>query len=538
MFNLANKLQTGTAFDLECAAPSDNITYNYNNDWLTPMFRAGALVKLHRRIHELPAPDCDHGMKNSRGLMPLGLKAIKYMMSKGMLIDIDHMSQKAVDDTPYSKPDLAPERAMDDALDLALKYRYPVNSGHNGLRGFRDGRDPHEYETSERQLRAVDYCIIGHLHGMAGVGSAGLDASQWLKMYKHVVAAMGAETDVDIVAAFGTDTNGLAKGMPPRPGSDVHDLYGPDFPMSQTGDKSWNYDVVGVAHYGMLWDFLQDVRSLDGGTDMVNDHFMYGSDYFYHTWKIAEARAAAIRNGTVNVMSGRERSKIKQTCKNRTRPQPILTTVISRVPQGWKKSLKGNRRPPQKEAKNTKQVKSTIRIKSIARYPGLIGIYKKGKSGKGFGGSVKEDCIHFDPKETTVKNVNGRWKIVQGSHWLFDFAGNHPEAVRAHQIITHYGMNKVCYVGRPHPSMTYLLIGDVAPHGAYAGEDCLPFNPRELSVRHEDGQWLIAQGRESLLGFGSERDEARRALRLIKKYHFTRQCFVGRPEPSFSYFRR
>jgi hypothetical protein len=51
----------------------------------------------------------------------------------------------------------------------------------------------------------------------------------------------------------------------------------------------------GVAHYGMLWDFLQDVRLLPGGADMVDNHFMYGADYLFHTWQIAETQSPKVR---------------------------------------------------------------------------------------------------------------------------------------------------------------------------------------------------------------------------------------------------
>lgn len=31
--------------------------------------------------------------------------------------------------------------------------------------------------------------------------------------------------------------------------------------MSSSGTKSWNYNTNGVAHYGMLRDFMMDVRT-------------------------------------------------------------------------------------------------------------------------------------------------------------------------------------------------------------------------------------------------------------------------------------
>jgi hypothetical protein len=44
----------------------------------------------------------------------------------------------------------------------------------------------------------------------------------------------------------------------------------------------------------MLWDFLEDVKSLPGGGGMVA-RFMTGADYFYRTWKIAEAKSITVK---------------------------------------------------------------------------------------------------------------------------------------------------------------------------------------------------------------------------------------------------
>ncbi len=276
LFNVANVMESGHRYDLVCADPSDHIAYRYSNEDLSDATNAVQLAKLGKYVDHIKLPNCPIGAgeKNNRPLTTLGQQVLVDMMRQGMLIDIDHMDQ----------------RTTDQALALAQRYYYPVNSGHNGLRGVSLGND--DYVSSERQLTAAQYRIIGGLHGMAGVGSAKLDARQWLQLYKRVIAAMGGG---GIDGGFGTDFNGLEFGMPPRRGS--HVVYTRDFPASRSGTHTWDYNRDGVAHYGMLWDFLQDVRTLPGGADMVDKHFMYGADYFYQTWKIVEARAAAIRSG-------------------------------------------------------------------------------------------------------------------------------------------------------------------------------------------------------------------------------------------------
>lgn len=70
-------------------------------------------------------------------------------------------------------------------------------------------------------------------------------------------------------------------------------------------------------------------------------------------------------------------------------------------------------------------------------------------------GSIKEDCVSFNPDKIQVKYIKGRWKIVEGSHWIMDFGLKSKEAAQALQIIKKYRYDQICYVGRPKPSMTY-----------------------------------------------------------------------------------
>ncbi|MCK4418670.1 hypothetical protein KAV79_02580, partial [Candidatus Aerophobetes bacterium] len=132
----------------------------------------------------------------------------------------------------------------------------------------------------------------------------------------------------------------------------------------------------------------------------------------------------------------------------------------------------------------------------------------------------------------------GRWKIVDGSHLMFDFGNKRNEAERALQVIKHYRMNQSCFVGRPDPSFQYLLVSGRAPIGSFEGEDCVSFNPNTAEVRYINGRWKIVDGSHWVFDFGNKESEARQALAIIKKYGFRFSCFVGRPDPSFKYLRR
>lgn len=153
-------------------------------------------------------------------------------------------------------------------------------------------------------------------------------------------------------------------------------------------------------------------------------------------------------------------------------------------------------------------------------------------------GGAKEDCLQFSPANATVANKNGRWKIVDGNHWMFDFGTNKIEAVQALQIIKYYKLNQTCFVGRPDPSFSYLLVNGKAPQGAMAGEDCIAFNPNTIEVKMVQGRWKIVDGSHWVFDFGGNRSEAEESFQIIKKYGFSKSCYVGRPDPSFTYLRK
>jgi hypothetical protein len=78
-------------------------------------------------------------------------------------------------------------------------------------------------------------------------------------------------------------------------------LYDDNFPRSSAGTRFWDYNdqsnngkYGGVAHYGMIYDFLKDVSTLPApggypktGAQVVNN-LMQGADYFLQTGKKCE----------------------------------------------------------------------------------------------------------------------------------------------------------------------------------------------------------------------------------------------------------
>jgi len=389
LFNFSTFREEGHYWNLGCAPQplpgnqfSEVINYRFGslNKFLPPLLDVAA-PKLGMTWALLPGyPNC--GQTNQQGLTAQGVFAINWMMHKGMFIDVDHMS----------------DNSRSQAISIAESVSrngitgYPLNSGHNGLRGFIPDSDgisadpPGPNQINERSTSFSQYRQIAQLHGMVGIGSDSLNAYQWVNMYRHVLAAMGngAGSSTGAIGAFGTDLNGLAKGMPPnvaqnntvanpqylkcvkgfqcaasadntvrRPGQPVTNAcaanaqasclkqfpatlvecvsncghprveYTNAFPMSALGTSlgiySWDYNVVGVAHYGMLADFLQDASKAPApgtpsgvkyvsamgppvpltGVNLINNNFMFGADYFLQTWKRVEALSNRLLNVSV-----------------------------------------------------------------------------------------------------------------------------------------------------------------------------------------------------------------------------------------------
>lgn len=154
-----------------------------------------------------------------------------------------------------------------------------------------------------------------------------------------------------------------------------------------------------------------------------------------------------------------------------------------------------------------------------------------------------EDCVSYNYKTAQVKKIGNDWKIVDGNHWMFSFGNKVGEASRALQIIKAYKMGHSCFVGRPDPSMEYQLTArsQRAPSGnRLRGEDCIAFNNSNVKVKYFQAQntYKIVDGNMWMLDFGRNRQEAMLALRAIKKHRFNQQCFVGRPQASFKYWKR
>ena len=247
--------------------------------------------------------------RSPNGLTGLGEFALKAMMKRGMIVDIDHMSNRSVE-TALGVAEAVPGGG------------YPLVSGHSAIRDRNSPDFSAENSRSRSQLQR-----LGCLQGMFGLGTDGAEAYTWARQYLDAFTEMGKPTalcpDKSALGpgrvAFGTDTNSLVSSPRPtifdvKPGTAPRftDIYNPSNPAndnpqlpvqsrSTTGSRTWDYNFDGVAHYGMYADFVKDIRTAPAtplmtktGKDLVDNHLLRSADYFFRMWQKIESQKSNV----------------------------------------------------------------------------------------------------------------------------------------------------------------------------------------------------------------------------------------------------
>lgn len=289
-FNIANKYNTGSAFVPEVVSSSTGIEYKLQSPFTAirqnaaaglAMFISGPVLppaimpdNPSNYPTYIPLPLSGQGDRNSMGLTSKGGIAIRYMMQKGMLIDIDHMS----------------ERSVSAVLDMATLYNYPVNSGHNGFRGMTGvNKATNENGRTDAQVQK-----IYSLGGMMGIGHGG-HSTNFVNCYRYGLTLSGGQP-----FAIGTDVNGLF----PLPAPPMQAPFGPFNPMERitygpsitkciTGVKIWDFNEEGMAHYGLLPDYIESCRKV-GMTTAEQNAFFSSAERFAQMWEKCNASKANI----------------------------------------------------------------------------------------------------------------------------------------------------------------------------------------------------------------------------------------------------
>lgn len=196
----------------------------------------------------LPLYPADRNQCNARGLTELGRYAIQKMMEKRMIIEVDHLELS-------NKADVI-------ALAEHQTPRYPLVSTHGGHGGL----------TMDQARRLLS--LGGLIYPYKGNGKEFKEALDKLTAIRSDAHFFGM--------GYGADTNGLGPQAGPRGGGGVPVSYpftlfeGPDwgpqfagiapvtFDRQVSGERVYDTDIDGMAHYGLVADWVEEVR-LEGG---------------------------------------------------------------------------------------------------------------------------------------------------------------------------------------------------------------------------------------------------------------------------------
>ncbi|WP_114785461.1 membrane dipeptidase [Vibrio tetraodonis] len=227
---------------------------------------------------------------NQHGLSTLGEYLVNRMIDKKMLIEMDHMS-----------PDTATA-----VMDIVEQRQYSgVISSHSWMNTSRgDGLHP----NTKRLIHAGGF--VGPYNG---------DAYQMQIMVSRYLDEL-EKTPYLAGVGVGTDMNGL--GTQPGPRFDVStnplnypyvSEFGLVFDKQVSGNRVFDFNQEGMAHYGMLADHIQDMR--EQGSARVYEAVMNSAEAYIQMWERSE-----VNNSEPHI----------EAVKVNTSAQPLLSSTSTK----------------------------------------------------------------------------------------------------------------------------------------------------------------------------------------------------------------
>ena len=249
--NVGQFLSTGTFWQTgKCAGPQ-------HDNPIGLAAAPGAEKELPAGV-EVPSYDED-AQCNTRGLTELGEYAVRGMMERNMMLEIDHMSVKATGRV----------------LDIFESASYPgVLSSHSWM----------DLDWTER------------VYGLGGFVAQYMHGSEDFVDEADRTAALRDEYGVGY--GYGTDMNGVG-GWPAPRGADAPNAVtypfrsvdgGSVLDRQTAGERTWDLNTDGAAHYGLVPDWIEDIRRV-GGQHVVDDLFK-GAESYLDTWGASEQHRA------------------------------------------------------------------------------------------------------------------------------------------------------------------------------------------------------------------------------------------------------
>jgi microsomal dipeptidase-like Zn-dependent dipeptidase len=283
--NLGNRLIRGEYFEFE-ECPDPSFTYKepairYMDDpffiMLAPVI--GTIIPYY--------PASDKSSDNKRGLTELGDFFIRELIKRKMIIETDHMSHKMAFKV----------------LDICEEYNYPVVSSHGWI-------DAPEGSITEQYARRIFNLggIVSLMLYQAGRGECTISSNSWAASYRNAVNVM-KQSPYPVAIPCGSDANGMCKQPGPRFGSRACDGTTPEQPQSnpltypfkspiggtgefnklKAGNRTFDFNTEGLANYGLIPDFVADLKNL-GLTDDELKPLYRSAEGYIEMWERVENR--------------------------------------------------------------------------------------------------------------------------------------------------------------------------------------------------------------------------------------------------------
>lgn len=210
-----------------------------------------------------PCPEAGQGTScNSKGLTALGAYLVQRMMDHHMLIEMDHLS----------------ERARLQVLALVEARHYPVISSHTNTGGIWTPSD------------------LRRLYALGGFATA--RPTNAAALAKDILSFQPYRRPGQLLGVgLGTDTGGFNASPGPDPSVATKPLHYPFkaygsnvlFYCELTGTHQFNFNTQGVAQYGQYPDLLAYMRQQRGGAQASRTLF-HSAEAYLETWQRVEAR--------------------------------------------------------------------------------------------------------------------------------------------------------------------------------------------------------------------------------------------------------
>jgi microsomal dipeptidase-like Zn-dependent dipeptidase len=273
-----------------------------------------------------PSPAGQEGHCNARGLSEDGVGLVRELMARGMLIDIDHLSEKSIDEIlaiarePCRSPTGCYPLMAGHSWFRDLKFRLPEGSGiyHEETAELEEALElTTELQKSSRTLDAIGELggVVGVMtnhgpvsrHGDAVPNDCDTSSKSLAQALLYAVDQMNGRGGVGL----GTDFNGLVGQTGPRFGAfacgsregdatlpvqarqenrlhyPFESYFGESVPCNRAGDRSFDFNEDGLAHYGLLPDLIADLEGV-GLPRPALDTLFGSANAYVKMWRQAE----------------------------------------------------------------------------------------------------------------------------------------------------------------------------------------------------------------------------------------------------------